>query len=182
MSSLPAYLMLAIAVKGSKVLPVPGLICVVVPNLQQGLNEPQNHFWKEAGELSPLIFFFFLSKCVWTCFFLFFSFFFSCFLFLFDSLSRSLLKCSLALALDGFHRQISACVILNPKHSISSSMFAGATKIQVEKPHVVILIFQDWPTFCKPFYSFVPGGLDGFGGQQFLSWSRPYLGTLSHMF
>lgn len=105
-----------------------------------------------------------------------------CFLFLFDSLPRSLLKCSLALALGVFRRQISACVILNPKLSISSSLSAGATKIRLEKPHVVILIFQDWPTFCKPLYSCVPGGLDGFGGQQFLSWSSPYLGTSSHMF
>lgn len=179
--------MLAIAVKGSEALPVPGSICVVVPDLQQGLNEPQSHFWKEAGELSPLTFFF-LSTCVWTC--LFFSFFFfifflfpsPCFLFLFDSLPWSLPKCSLALALGVFRRQISACVILNPKHSISSSLSAGATKVQLEKPHVVILIFQDCPTFCKPFHSCVPGGLDGFGEQQFLSWSSPYLGTLSHMF
>lgn len=103
-------------------------------------------------------------------------------MFLFDGLLRSLLKCSLALALTVFHRQISACLILNPKHSISSSLSAGATKIQLEKPHVVILIFQNWPTFCKPFYSCVPGGLDGFGGQQFLSWNPSYLRTLSHMF
>lgn len=109
-------------------------------------------------------------------------FFLFCFLFLLDSLLRSLLKCSLALALTVFHRQISACLILNPKHSISSSLSAGATKIQLEKPHVVILIFQNWPTFCKPFYSCVPGGLDGFGGQQFLSWNPSYLRTLSHMF
>lgn len=73
-------------------------------------------------------------------------------------------------------------MILNPKHSISSFLSAGATKIQLEKPHVVILIFQDQPTFHKPFYSCVPGGLDGFGGQQFLSWSPTYLGTLSQMF
>lgn len=105
-----------------------------------------------------------------------------CFLFLFDSLLRSLPKCSLALALGVFNRQISACVILKLKLSIFGSLSAGATKIQLEKPHVVILIFQDWPTFCKPLYSCVPGGVDGFGGQQFLSWNSPYLGTLSHMF
>lgn len=129
--------MLAIAVKVREVLPVPGLIGVLVPKLQQRLNGPRSRFWKEPGERSPLIFL--VLMCVWTCFF------FSSpplrFLFLFASLSRSLLKCSLALALGVFHRQISASVILNPKHSISSSMFAGTTKIQFEKPHIVILIF-----------------------------------------
>lgn len=64
--------MLAVAVKGSKALPGPGLICVVASNLQQGVKEPQSHFWKEAGELSPLISFF-LSTYVWTCFLLLFS-------------------------------------------------------------------------------------------------------------
>lgn len=162
MNSLPANLVLAIAVKGREALPVSGLICVVAPNLQQGVNEPQSHFWKEAGELSPLISFF-LSTCVWTCFFLVLF----CFLFLFVSLPRSLPKCFLTLALGVFHRQISACVILNPKHSISSSPSAGATKIQLVKPHVLILIFQGWPTFCKPLYIYVPGGLDGFGGSSF---------------
>jgi len=60
---------------------------------------------------------------------------------LLDSFPRSLLKCSLALALGVFRRQISACVILNPKRSISSSLPARATRIQLEKPPVVILIF-----------------------------------------
>lgn len=36
--------MLAVAVKGSEALPVPGLICVVAPNLQQRVKEPQSHF------------------------------------------------------------------------------------------------------------------------------------------
>lgn len=150
--------MLATAVKGSKALPVSGVICVLAPKLQQGVNERQSKFWKEASELSPLISFFLLTS-VWAC------------LpptSLFDSFPRSLLKCSLELALSVFHRQISACVILNPEHSISSSLPARATRIQLEEPHVVILIFQDWPTFYQPLYCCFPGGLNSSGGQWFL--------------
>lgn len=50
MSSLPADLMLAISVKGGEALPVPGLIRVMVPSLQQGSIEPQSNFWKEDDE------------------------------------------------------------------------------------------------------------------------------------
>lgn len=130
-----ANLILVVAVQGSKALPVPGPICVVAPKLKQGVNEQQSNFWKGASELSPLLSFLLLMS-VRAC-----SVVPSPSTLTSDSFPRSLLKCSLALALGVFHRQISACLILNPKCSISSSLPARTTRIQLEKPHVVILIF-----------------------------------------
>lgn len=133
-SPLPTDLTVAIAVKGSKALLVLGLIHVLAPG-REWMSGRVTFGEKLVNDLhwSPF-------SC-WQVSGFFIFFFPSLPRPLFDSVLRSLLKCSLTLALGVFHRQISACVILNPKHSISSSLPARATRIQLEKPHVVILIF-----------------------------------------